>query len=110
MNDILQLTQWKIDYVLQELEAYAHIHNNKNAIEIVCYKHVWKLNALVPPALLSCLLAEVEKLQGKEKDWHPGSDSQVLNLVHPSLYSIAYGKSFQKSEDVGIREVYSAPQ
>lgn len=28
----------------------------------------------------------------QEKDWHPGSDRKVLNLVHPSLYSLVYGR------------------
>lgn len=26
-------------------------------------------------------------------DWHPGSDSKVHDIVHPSLYSLMYGKS-----------------
>lgn len=28
-----------------------------------------------------------------EKDWHPGSDQKVLNLVHPSLYPLVYGRT-----------------
>lgn len=28
-----------------------------------------------------------------EKDYHPGSDGQVINLVHPSLYCLVYGES-----------------
>ena len=28
-----------------------------------------------------------------EKDWHPGSNGQVLDLVHPSLFPLVYGKS-----------------
>ena len=27
------------------------------------------------------------------KDWHPGSDNLVLDLVHPSLFCIAYGST-----------------
>jgi hypothetical protein len=27
------------------------------------------------------------------KDWHPDSDDQVLDLVHPSLYCIVYGQT-----------------
>lgn len=29
----------------------------------------------------------------KEKDWHPGSDEKVLNLVHPSMYPLIYEKT-----------------
>jgi hypothetical protein len=28
-----------------------------------------------------------------EKDWHPGSNNQVLDLVHPSLFCLIYGMS-----------------
>ncbi|KAJ2915553.1 hypothetical protein MD484_g4880, partial [Candolleomyces efflorescens] len=28
-----------------------------------------------------------------KKDWHPGSDGKVLDLVHPSLFPLIYGKS-----------------
>ena len=27
------------------------------------------------------------------KDWHPGSDGKVLDLVHPSLFPLLYGRS-----------------
>lgn len=26
-------------------------------------------------------------------DWHPGSDGKVLDLVHPSLYPLVYGRT-----------------
>lgn len=35
-------------------------------------------------------LLEVEPAK---KDWHPNSNEQVLNLVHPSLYPLVYGKT-----------------
>ncbi len=56
----------------------------------------------MPAPLLRRLSAGVQKLPVEEKDWHPGSKNQVLNLVHPSLYPIAYGNSLQKSEDGGF--------
>ena len=28
-----------------------------------------------------------------DKDWHPGSDEKVLDLVHPSLFPLIYGMS-----------------
>ncbi|KAI7784137.1 hypothetical protein LA080_010449 [Diaporthe eres] len=28
-----------------------------------------------------------------ERDWHPGSDDKVLNLVHPSLFPLVYGRT-----------------
>ena len=44
-----------------------------------------------------------------EKDWHPGSDNQVLDLVHPSLYPIVYGRTFIKDLQTGKCEVSKPP-
>jgi hypothetical protein len=35
----------------------------------------------------------LENVPDFQKDWHPGSDSMVLDLVHPSLYPLVYGKT-----------------
>ncbi|PGG99365.1 hypothetical protein AJ79_08559 [Helicocarpus griseus UAMH5409] len=35
--------------------------------------------------------ARLEDVSESEKDWHPGSDGQVLDLVHPSLFPLVYG-------------------
>jgi hypothetical protein len=35
----------------------------------------------------------LENVPDVEKDWHPGSDGKVLDLVHPSLYCIVYGQT-----------------
>jgi hypothetical protein len=35
----------------------------------------------------------LEDVPDRLKDWHPGSDQKVLDLVHPSLYPLMYGKS-----------------
>ena len=32
-------------------------------------------------------------IQQKDKDWHPGSNEQVLDLVHPSIYPFVYSQS-----------------
>jgi hypothetical protein len=35
----------------------------------------------------------LENVPAVEKDWHPGSNGQILDLVHPSLYCIVYGRT-----------------
>ena len=35
----------------------------------------------------------LEDVPEAEKDWHPGSDNKVLDLVHPSLCPLVYGKT-----------------
>ena len=36
----------------------------------------------------------------QEKDYHPGSDGKVVNVVHPSLFCLVYGHSTDKSGKV----------
>ncbi|KAJ2911781.1 hypothetical protein MD484_g8633, partial [Candolleomyces efflorescens] len=35
----------------------------------------------------------LEDVPESQKDWHPGSDRKVLDLVHPSLFPLVYGIS-----------------
>ncbi|KAF5715715.1 WD40 repeat 2 [Fusarium mundagurra] len=35
----------------------------------------------------------LEDVPAAVKDWHPGSDEKVLNLVHPYIYPLAYSRS-----------------
>lgn len=43
--------------------------------------------------LLTCLLGVklLEDVPEDQKDWHPNSGKQVLDLVHPSLFPVLYG-------------------
>jgi len=41
-------------------------------------------------------VAPLENVPDPEKDWHPGSDGLVLDLVHPSLYQIVYSRTVGK--------------
>jgi len=38
-------------------------------------------------------VAPLEAVPDSERDWHPGSNGFVLNLVHPALYPIVYGRT-----------------
>lgn len=37
--------------------------------------------------------ASLEEVPEHQRDWHPGSKGKVLDLVHPSLYPLLYGRS-----------------
>jgi hypothetical protein len=59
---------------------------------------VWQADGQVPESLRKSLLREVAKLENvpeKDKDWHPGSNGQVLDLVHPSLFCFVAGVTRQ---------------
>lgn len=47
----------------------------------------------------------LENIPDKDKDWHPGSNEQVLDLVHPSLFPLVYGQSrIIPDSTVGIQD------
>ena len=55
---------------------------------------VVKSDTAVPDALVTSLkecVARLEDVPEREKDWHPGSDQQVLDLLHPSLFPVVFG-------------------
>ncbi|KAG9083189.1 hypothetical protein FRC06_004665, partial [Ceratobasidium sp. 370] len=85
-----------IDYVLKELDGYAKLRDEESGAEVACYDRIWQSDRLVPALLKDKLVAGVGKLEDipdSEKDWHPRSNSLVLDLVHPSLYPVVYGRT-----------------
>ncbi|KAH8087203.1 hypothetical protein BXZ70DRAFT_1073353 [Cristinia sonorae] len=75
-----KLTENMINYVFAELEAYAKLADPKSGIQDIVQ------------ALMTAV-ARLEDVPEAQKDWHPGSNGQVLDLVHPSLYCLVYGRS-----------------
>jgi hypothetical protein len=69
---------------------------------------VAKSDTLVPSKLRQELREVFDKLitdQSHALDWHPNSNDMVLNLVHPSMYPLIYGRSrVFKDELVGIED------
>ncbi|KAF7293234.1 hypothetical protein HMN09_01201600 [Mycena chlorophos] len=85
-----------VDYVLAELDGYAKIADAKTGIERGCFEAVWYSDRLFSAELTDRLKASVavlENVPDDKKDWHPGSAGQVLDLVHPSLYCVVYGRT-----------------
>ncbi|KAE8349840.1 hypothetical protein BDV28DRAFT_52807 [Aspergillus coremiiformis] len=61
-----------------------------------CETAVVKSDTAVSSALAESLRRHVRGLEdvpGKLKDWHPGSDLRVLDLLHPSLFPLVHGRS-----------------
>lgn len=57
---------------------------------------VYKSDGIIPESLRETLIAAaaaLEDVPAKDKDWHPDSDDKVLDLVHPSLFPLLYGRS-----------------
>ncbi|TFK66457.1 hypothetical protein BDN72DRAFT_145415 [Pluteus cervinus] len=57
---------------------------------------VVKSDTIIPVDMRNALKEAVRPLEDvpdRLRDWHPGSNQQVLDLVHPSLFPLVYGHS-----------------
>lgn len=100
------------DYAMKEMEFLLELCDDKTGIQPSGVDLVWvsffhelishlsiaiyKLSdELVPDELDAKLKSTVEKFTEsiKERDYHPNSNDQVLNIVHPSLFCLVYGKT-----------------
>ncbi|KAI5207472.1 hypothetical protein E4T39_01866 [Aureobasidium subglaciale] len=53
-------------------------------------------------------VAILENVPDRDKDWHPGTRDRVLDLVHPSLFPLVYGRSrIMKEGLVGLEDCTS---
>ncbi|KAJ7688951.1 hypothetical protein B0H17DRAFT_1331910 [Mycena rosella] len=90
------LSEKMIDYILAELAGYAKIADNEKGIERGCFDAIWYSDRLVPTDVaqrLKTAALALEDVPEDQQDWHPGSNGQVLDLVHPSLYCVVYGRT-----------------
>ncbi|XP_037043321.1 uncharacterized protein LOC119079482 [Bradysia coprophila] len=107
MNDPIIVAKWKaeiadsmsqsdkkFDYVLAELSHYLSIKDG--SIEVAAVDGTWQSDTLIDNELRKTFIEEVSDLENvpdSEKDWHPGSNNQVLDLVHPSLFCFVAGRT-----------------
>ncbi|KAG9041732.1 hypothetical protein FS837_011826 [Tulasnella sp. UAMH 9824] len=81
-----KILESEVDYVLDELGKQS------------CFTRIYESDTLIPSDLRDRLKEAVKVLENvpeDQKDWHPRSDGQVLDLVHPSLYPIVYGRTLR---------------
>ncbi|MFD6195005.1 DUF4246 domain-containing protein [Streptomyces sp. NPDC060275] len=90
------LTEAQVRYVLAELAHYAALRDARTGAEVSAVDGVWQSDSLIDDGLRSRLAEAVrvlEEVPEEERDWHPGSGGQVLDLVHPSLFCLVRGVS-----------------
>lgn len=90
------LTEAQVRYVLAELAHYAALRDGETGIEVSAVDGVWQSDTLVDDTLRGRLREAarvLEQVPEAEQDWHPGSDGQVMDLVHPSLFCLVRGVS-----------------
>ncbi|KAL8811131.1 MAG: hypothetical protein Q9200_002041 [Gallowayella weberi] len=83
-----------VDWAMAEVKYKAEIFNQVDCIEAL--DGVWKSDTTIDGELRKALEVAVQSLEDvpeEDKDCHPGSNDQVLNLVHLSIYPLVYGQS-----------------
>lgn len=82
---------------MEEMNRKANLYEKTGLIPVFDYSAaVVKSDSLMTTDLVQQLkdaAALFENVADEDKDWHPGSKDQVLDLVHPSLWPLIYGRS-----------------
>ncbi|KAG0296262.1 hypothetical protein BGZ96_009908 [Linnemannia gamsii] len=111
-----QLREEQLDYIFKELEW--HVQRPQDQIDRgtiaaidIGIEGTHRSDGLIPEELKNRLLRCVKKLEDvpeDKKDWHPGSNNQVLDLVHPSLFPFVAGRTRVTEEAVPPQEFITA--
>jgi len=84
-----------VNYCFAELQYKAPLFQRTGQLTIY-EADVVKSDVALSESFRLSLIEAVKPLEDvleHQKDWHPGSDRKVLDLVHPSLFPLVYGKS-----------------
>ncbi|KAJ7118436.1 hypothetical protein C8R43DRAFT_1112609 [Mycena crocata] len=112
VSDPPQLTSWArhtftnnqgftpkmFDFCISELRDKAELYKKTKVVRILdTAAAVAKSDIAVSPKLRNEIAKHVSELledvPDHLKDWHPGSNEQVLDLVHPSLFPMVSGRT-----------------
>ena len=88
------VTPVQFKFVIDELAYYDKLRDGSTQVADV--DGVYKSCDLLPLQLkldFDRLVADLAEISENEKDWHPGSDNTVLDLIHPGLYLFVSGKT-----------------
>lgn len=91
--DGLDISRDMVHYLDEELHYLAE-HFEKTGLISVYDGDIVKSDSAIPESLKVALQAAAVRLEDvseSERDWHPGTDGQVLDLVHPSLFPVVFG-------------------
>ncbi|QRD82220.1 hypothetical protein F9C07_2277506 [Aspergillus flavus] len=89
------VTPKMMDYILKELQ-WKTKDFQKTGFLSVYDAGVVKSDTAIPEDLKQALknsVAPFEQVPEDQKDYHPGSDMKVVDLVHPSLFPVVYGRT-----------------
>jgi len=96
VRDGEHFTTATLDYCFERLawEASSTINSYDNRIQSTGVPGTWQADGLVDADTKAELQRGISALineSAASPDWHPGSNQQVLDMVHPSLYPLVVG-------------------
>ncbi|OGM49977.1 hypothetical protein ABOM_001243 [Aspergillus bombycis] len=89
------VTPKMMDYIIKELQWKVDDFQ-KTGLFRAYDAGVVKSDTAIPEDLKQALkdaVAPFEQVPEEQKDYHPGSDMKVVDLVHPSLFPVVYGRT-----------------
>ncbi|KAJ5752939.1 hypothetical protein N7520_009856 [Penicillium odoratum] len=100
-----------MDYIIKELQWKAKLFETDGCINVFDIG-VIKSDTAISEDLRKALadaVAPLENVPDDQKDYHPGSDQKVLDLVHPSLFPLVYGHTrILRNELIGLDDCLGA--
>lgn len=101
------VNQAMVDYIFAELQ-WRSVEFKKTGAIFVFNGDVVKSDTAISAEVKASLRNAVKSLENIPeiyKDYHPGSSGQVLDLVHPSLFPLVYGRSRAlQDRSIGIHD------
>ena len=91
----------EIQYCMEELEYWSTTEPLISSIE-----SSFQSDELIYSSLkqeLKDFASQLENVDEKKKDWHPNSNNQVLDLIHPSLYCFVNGRTLAIDNNTSIQ-------
>jgi len=91
----IDITEKMFDWCIAELRHKSKSFQQTGAISVFD-GDVVKSDTAILPSIRDALITAAAKLEDVpdfHRDWHPGSNETVLDLVHPSLYPVVYGRT-----------------
>jgi hypothetical protein len=91
----LDMTDRMFTYCIRELQWKSKLFKETGMFSVYD-GDVVKSDIAVPSSVREALctaVASLENVPENRRDWHPDSDDIVLDLVHPSLFPVVYGRT-----------------
>ncbi|KAL4754373.1 hypothetical protein BDW72DRAFT_139550 [Aspergillus terricola var. indicus] len=91
-----------MDWIIEELKWKADILRDSGFVKVFD-DGVVKSDTAISPELRAALkeaVSPLEDVSEDHRDYHPASDGKVIDLVHPSLFPMVYGRTRVLSDRV----------